>query len=293
MNKKVQLITGLAAIVLIASGCESRFAESSPSSVKIEGLPLEERISQKAQVDSRINEIQKGAEKIKKIMDLFKKIQDPKNTNDTYSTVDFILDINQELKEKMPENKDGQLIRRGQITLANQTLSAECRIVDTMLESSTVHSDDGADSIAIVDRLTYSLKTCASKGKYLPAVTVDWDGPTLEVSLINENLSSIFTDLLVAEVNSASARKLKKNEAKIIDSIACENFGYSLSNNEYAFIKKMNFSNSDDIRFEAYSDIYESLVLKAKSKIKVLANGEVSFDVEKLETPLETKNKEK
>ncbi len=105
------------AIGVLISGCESKFAESSPDSVKLKGIPLEARISQKEKVDSRIDEIQKGADKAKKILEMFRKIQSPSSKEDVYTPFDFILDINNELKAKIPENSGDQLVRYGKIEI--------------------------------------------------------------------------------------------------------------------------------------------------------------------------------
>lgn len=283
MVKVIQGFSGLLVVTLLAAGCESKFAESSPDSVKIKGIPLEERISQKAKVDSRIDEIQKGAEKAKKIVELFKKVQSPNSHEDVYTPIDFLLDANSELKSKMPENGDGRLVRRGQITLPIEGLSEQCRLVETLLESSVIYDESGPEKVAIGDRLTYSLKTCGSEGKFLSTIVADWNGPTLEFRLNNKNLETVFNNILLSDVLKNSVCRIKQGDKKIVESIYCENFEVRLTKSEYALVKNMAFNNKGDVRFETLADIYENQKKKAYSQIKVFSNGEVQFDVKKID----------
>src|SRR5262245_43533318 len=97
-------------------GCQSRFSESSPDSVKIKGLSLNERLSQKEKVDARMDEVQKGAEKAKRIIEMFKKVQSPDSNLEVYTPIDFLIDANNELKSKIPENSDEKVIRYSKMT---------------------------------------------------------------------------------------------------------------------------------------------------------------------------------
>lgn len=280
-----KIFVGITSLVLIAiaSGCESKFAESSPESIKIKGLPLEERISQKEKVDSRIDEIQKGADKAKKIIEMFRRIQSPSSQEDVYTPFDFILDVNNELKAKIPENNGDRLVRYGQIDLPIQGISEECKVVGTLLESGVVYDESQEPKQAIGEKLSYSLKTCASEGKYVEAVVAEWVGSTLEIKLINKNLETIFNDLVLAETMKSSTCKIKQGQKKIIDTISCENFDVKISSSETAHIKNMIFRNSDDVRFESLADIFENGKVKASSDIKVFSNGEVKFDLKKVD----------
>jgi hypothetical protein len=270
-------------LLVTAVGCESKFAESSPDSVKIKGIPLEERLSQKNKVDSRIDEIQKGADKAKKIIEMFKKIQSPSSHEDVYTPLDFLLDANNELKAKIPENQGDKLVRYGKIIIPIESLSEACRTVETSLVSSTVYDETSAEKVAVGERLTYSLKTCGSNDQYLEAVIAEWIGSTLELKLVNKNLETIFTDILLADSMKSSICKIKQGEKKIIDTIVCDNFDVKLSASESAHVKTMAFRNNDEVRFETLADIFENDKLKAYSEIKVLSNGEVKFDVKKVE----------
>lgn len=280
--RSFSFLVGASLLAVSISGCESRFVESSPASVKIEGLPLSERLSQKGHVDSRIEEIQKGAEKAKRIIEMFKEIQNPSNKEDVYTPIDFLLDVNKELKSRIPENKIGKLVRRGKIVVPVQGLSEDCKIVETLLESSVIYDDTMTEKSAIGERLTYSLKTCGSEGEYLSAIEANWVADTLEFRLVNKNLENVFRDIFLTDAMENSVCKIKEDEKKIIDFIHCENFKVKLSASEFAFIRTMAFNNSGSVRFESVAEIFENDKKKANSAIKILSNGEVDFKVKKV-----------
>jgi hypothetical protein len=187
------------------------------------------------------------------------------------------------LKAKIPENNGDKLVRYGKIEIPIQGLSDECKFVDTLLESGVVYDESQDPKQAIGEKLTYSLKTCGSQGQYLEAVVAEWVGTTLELRLINKNLDTIFNDLILAEAMKSSTCKIKQGAKKIIDSISCENFDVRISSSEKAHIKNMTFRNSDDVRFESLADIFENGKIKAISDIKVFSNGEVKFDLRKVD----------
>jgi hypothetical protein len=271
------------AIAAMCSACESKFSESSPDSVKIKGLPLDERMSQKEKIDARIEEVQKGADKAKKIIEMFKKIQNPSAQEDVYTPFDFIVDLNNELKSKIPENSGGKLVRYGKIEVPVQGLSEECRIIETLLESDTISDKDLEPKQPVGEKLTYSLKTCGSEGKFIEALVAEWIGTTLEIKVINKNLETIFNDFVLAGTMNSSTCKIKQGQKKIIDTISCENFDVRLSSSEKAHIKNMTFRNSDEVRFESLADVLENGKLKATSDIKIFSNGEVKFNLKKVD----------
>ena len=288
--KKLILAGSLIALSSIWVACDSKFVESSPDSVQLSGITLDERLTQKAEIDERINQIDQGVEKVKRIIDLFKKIQNTDQAQDVYTPIDFVLDVNAELKAKIPENRDGRLVRYSKIELPLTVLSEECRTLHTSLESSVIYEESDEESTtestekkAIGEKLTYSFRSCASEEKYLVAVEANWIGSNLEIKLNNENLETIFKDIVVNEVLKDSACRITQDSEKIIDTIHCSNIKVQLSNSEDAMVNDMIFNNSGEVRFEANADIFENARKKATSEITVLANGEVKFDLNKIE----------
>lgn len=268
---------------LAVIGCESKFSESSPDTVKIEGVSLEERISQKNKVDAKIDEIQNSVNKIRNVIEIFRKIKSPIPNRDVYTPIDFLVDLNNELKARIPENQKGKLARHTSFDIPVESLSEACRHVDVVLEESEIYDGVDAEKVAIGQSLTYSLKTCGSKDQYLEAIVADWIDSTLELKLISKNLEVIFNEILTKELKN-SICKIKQDKRRIIDTVTCEDFYVRLSGSEKAYVNAMTFSSSGDILYETIFELYENKDSKGSFQLRVPRSGkpeEIQLDFEK------------
>ena len=73
MKKRLSVVVGLISTILIC-GCDSKNIEKDPDHINITGLTLEERIANKVQIDDAIEKLDNGSRKIKRILDLVKKL---------------------------------------------------------------------------------------------------------------------------------------------------------------------------------------------------------------------------
>ena len=105
----------------------------------------------------------------------------------------------------------------------------------------------------------------------------------MEFKLNNENLNTLFKDILTTEIMNSPECKVTQNKKKIVEKVRCKNLHVSLSKSETALVRDMLFSNSGVIRFQSSTDIYENNIKKATSEIKVFDNGDIDFDLEKIE----------
>lgn len=260
---------------LLITSCQSKFSEPSPDQVNAKGLSLEDRVSQKKEVDVRLDEIQRVADKAKQIIEAVKKIQSPIQHENAYTPFDFIMEINEDFKTKIPQNSNGQLVRYGTIELPLQTLTEECRTVQTMLKSETVDSQE---------KLVYSLKTCSSKDQYVEIFMAQWNEGVVKLDFFNKNLLSILSQFSLAETIENTSCRIKQSPKKIIELISCESFDIKISASEKAEVKYLTFRNSGEIRLESFAKIFENGKLKATSEIRVFDNGEVKFDLKPIKT---------
>ncbi|MBT4760765.1 MAG: hypothetical protein HOO06_03620 [Bdellovibrionaceae bacterium] len=274
-------------------GCDSKFVEKPPKRVPIKGLSLDDRLEQKERIDGHIEQLEAGAKKINRIIQMFRNVQDPEFDKDIYSPIDFIIDLNAELKTKIPKNEGNKVVRYGQIELPLKGLSEECKVVYLRLETEPIYNESkelGSKTEAtlgekeiIGERLTYFFKSCASDDKYIVAIVAEWVGISLEFKLNNENLNTLFKDILTTEIMNSPECKVTQNKKKIVEKVRCKNLHVSLSKSETALVRDMLFSNSGVIRFQSSTDIYENNIKKATSEIKVFDNGDIDFDLEKIE----------
>lgn len=308
MAKGVLLFIGSLSLVL-ATACESRFVESSPDEVKIEGLPLTERIGVNALLDERLNKVQRGVERVRRILDLFHRVQKAGSDAQSYTMLDFLLDANQELKTQIPEIVAGptptekKILRRATLTLPLAHLTPECQTVDTVLESSVIQ-DSNKPGFVLGDRLVYTWKICGSDS-FTSAIEAELVNGTLSFRLLGRNnLESLieFNRQAIDRHIENEVSKLKnqlmesaicefKSDAKgVVEEAKCRNFDVKLSNRETALVQYMNFNVNGEIRFEYSALLMEGGKVKGKSSAQVDKDGRVDFDLSKSSEPVKAQN---
>lgn len=296
------LLAASALGLVVLGGCESKFVEPKPGKVSSNGLTLSERLNQKAHLDARLSQVEQSAEKIKRVLGLLKKVQDPTANDESYTPVDFMLDMNTELKNKIPENSSqGGLVRKGRIILPIKTLSPECQVVDLMLESSApvVNSPDDESNEDLAppagptpfnETITYSMRTCNTDGEFLPVLSVVWVATNLTFEMNNEALDILFGSPfnnvkrdLIDDIAQKSSCEVNYDRDQILESVRCHEFYVDINKSEWAHVKRLLFKRRGDIRFEAKADIYKEDMKKAEANLQVMADGKVEFNLEKVE----------
>lgn len=279
--RSIKLYVGCVLSLSLFLGCKSKFSESEPDRVKVNGLPLQERVAEKAKIDSKMAEVQEVAEKIKKLIDLFKKVQAPESFLNVYTPLDFLLDMNTELKKKIPQNVNGRLVRSGTIILPAGLFTEECRKVNTLLETSFIYEEYTEEKIG--ERLTYSLNNCkTSEDQFLEVISADWIAGSLELKLNGDNLNALFDfDLISDKLQRNSACKIKQTASKKLDAVSCSNVLLKLSKTETANIAKAEFNNSQELQLNVEIDIFENKKIKAQVRVWQYAGQDLQLEVKK------------
>lgn len=281
MKSKTLHLIEVLIVVFTFSSCESKFYESSPFSVANDGHSLDDRITQKAEIDISISEIQRGLGKIKSTFDLIKKIQSPSSHDEIYSPPELIFDINKELKSKIPEYIDGKMVRHAQLKVTVEGLNESCRNIEVRMESNTISIELEVGKVETIKRITYFIKTCFSLGKYQELLTAEWKNQELEMKLNNETLGSLFKMIAIEEVQKNSNCRIIQNAQAIIETFSCENVEIILNKNEYAMAKALVFTSSGEIEIELVAELYENKNKKAFLNLKKLSNGKIYRDIRK------------
>jgi hypothetical protein len=271
----------LASLIVVAftSGCESKFSEPSPDSVSVNGPRLDERISQKGQIDIKIDQVQKSVEKIKSILDLFKKIDNSQVSN-AYTPLDFMLDANKELQNRIPENVSGRLIRRAQITV-DRIGNENCKGVDTLLETTSIYDD--ADSKKVIgEQLTYSVKTC-SMTEYAQIVDATVTGSNVNFKLINKNIDTVFNLATVVKGIDSTSCKVSQADRNTISTIRCDNLNVAINSMTNANVKTLTYDGQSDVQLNMIADLYQNGKLKAKPQIQILKGGQIKININEVE----------
>ncbi len=251
--------------VMALLACHSKFSEPSPEEVKMGGMKLDDRFVHKAKMDSRIEQIQESTEKIKRLLEILRraKNQNPEEVLGAYTPIDLVIDLNNELKKRIPQEYKGKMRRYGKIDLPQGLVSEGCLSIDTILETQAVPGNEEHK----VDLITYYLKTCTA-ADYLPIAEVLWEQNSFNLNVKNENLEKLFVDLFKHEVSRGSCTVNTGDNSNII-SVTCRNMETVLNKYEHAIITDMSYFEDREIAFLVNADIYNSQTNKRKAGLKI------------------------
>jgi len=285
-------ILSLILFQVLAIGCESKFSEPSPKKVEANGDSLEARIKQKEEFDLAIDKIKESIDKIKFVRANVRKIQNPNDSElQEYTLVDFLSETTNDFKEKIPENDEKKLVRRGNINLPFADLSEACKNIETRLETEVIYTGQGElgkDQSKSKDgekeekgkRLIYYLKTCASEDKYFPALTVDAESHETKLTFTNNNIKILLQSFRLDEIiNKTTQCRMFEDKFSTISNLSCENFELELSKNMVLFAKSFQFNSSGDVHIDLLGELFENQKKSAYVSIRKFADQKVLRDI--------------
>lgn len=262
-------------------GCDSKVSESNPDRVSISGPSVQERMYRKMKNDNRLADFEKHILRLQRIVNLFKKVQQPKAGEDVYTPIDFLIDMNGELRSKMPDADDKKLVRRGRLNLNRLNLPEACKVADTELSSEDIfeNSEQQNEQTKVGERLTYAIRTCGTDNQFVPIAVAEWMGDTFDLRIEDRNLTNIFKEILLGDRSLGSSCRFSDGSGRVVDSVRCVNLAIKLSKSETALVTQLNYDSRDTVRMQAEAEILENHKVKARSNIKIFRDGRVELDV--------------
>lgn len=272
--KKILLVTTVLALGLQMS-CRSRNFEKDPEGSGLSTSSLQARINQKAMLDQKLSQINKVADRLKNIYETVKKIQQATDGSQAYTPVDFVLDINSELNDKVPKQSGNAFYRDGKVRLPISALDEAHQTVKIRLTSSN-------DLIGGREGARFEVKGAATDEKYLEVFSSYWTENLLTLSFNNDVLSTLFSGYGHGEELKASNCNIetKGNE---VASVTCQDLLFQLSASEVGEILELTYSAEGEADFFAKVKIKQNNILKRKITITgykdkkrglVIADGE-------------------
>ncbi len=257
---KVTLSLNLKSLCLVAilgmavAGCESKFNEDSPEGVASADIELKARVAANTSLDEKLNQVESSAIKLKNIINLFRKAG--RDDDNSYTPVDFALDLSRELKKGFPLEADGHFTKQGQIILPIAGLSPECQKVDAIFQTidPSFSSDSNALSISQVGVL--SLKSCNSSD-YVDAFEIRMDGTNLSLIMKPHAFSKLFSDLLPDILSKMTSTCVFGSDKKgITTQVNCSNLALTLNKTENLILDVFNYDIDADISISGSGKIY-------------------------------------
>jgi hypothetical protein len=263
--------------------CKSKSQESSPDQVNSQGLTLQERLAQKAEIDKQIVDVSQSISQLKNVIKKFKQLKNAQENDQLYTPLDFLLDINDALKKKVPENKKDKKIRYADFTLPEGFVAENCRTVSTSLESEEELDDSGA---FVSEKAIYSVKSCTTGENFLPVAEASWIGKQVRIKFNNANFDSSVGQIPHSLSLPDSKCKAEKDDDQNIYKIECRDIEVATSSAEKAKFTDITFYPSKKHRpagniLESHAVIYEHGNAKADILFEIANDGHVNFQIDK------------
>lgn len=244
-------VFGLLAAITVLTACESRFTDKTPDNsgpgITFESLRASEDL------DERLARIESTTTILSKIVRDFRRIQKAQSGQDMYTQLDFMFDLNKELKGAPAVKEGNQYVKYGRMEMRIPGISPECKMIETKL--STFYS--GFNEAGTSDGLSYSVKTCKTNGQFvdvLAMIITPWGS---DVRFNNEGIKSAFLNIFEPTVQLNSQCKLQIKEGRL-ESATCENVSARVSASENILFEKFKYSSSDELRFLATGTVTEN-----------------------------------
>lgn len=278
----VRMLVVSSLFVWSAFGCTNKFEDKTPDSDPNNSYIVSDQMNSEASLDTALNRIDESARRIRKLIQSFKKIQSPQYGTDTYTQIDFMLDLNEELKKAPADSNQGGYVREGSINLNLKGLSDECKVIKTRLETLSHGKKMTTPWGESVDGLIYSVQTCNSGNQYMPVAQVTFIGDDSEFTYNNANIAKALQDTLVPSIEAGANCKIKVDSQTIVGHVTCTNLSTRLSESENLIIDNLVYDVDQEKPFVLAAQIYENMVAKAKISFSVDQQGKVGFDVSKI-----------
>lgn len=240
------------AICLGISGCQNRFGDSEPdgSKVSVSGIsPTGMKAGE--DLDKQLLRIEDFSNKIKRVLNDFRRIQKARLGTDVYTQLDFLFDLDSELKKEPTIREGDRFVRYGKLEINSTIVQPECRTVQTKLQ--TLASVEGG----ITDSVVYYIKTCKTQD-YVEAITLKLDEVGGGFRIHNRNLRHALADVTGPTIKTDGNCSLVVDGNGGLAEAKCENLVATLSESERLIFSKFAYSGKSDPKFIAEGDIFEN-----------------------------------
>lgn len=265
--------------LLALLACQSKFNDKEPSSAGgSTGFTIESRIKANEDLDKKLARVEDVSEKIRRLIQSFRKIQALSSSGDAYTHIDFMLDINEEFANSPIEMHDDKWVKYGKIELKINGLSEECRVVQTKVETYNLSQlQNKPDS----DGLVYSVKTCDTNGQYLSILNIKFSETNISLNFENKTIKKVLSDTLFPAIEVGTGCEIDTNIDTVLSQISCKNLSAKLTTSEKIIFKDLVFDVNGEDRVKIVGEIYENEKLKAKLNFTVDKSGKSKLEAER------------
>ena len=261
--------------------------ESAPDTVKSDQMSPEMRLKVKSNIDVRLLEIETVATKITRALDIFKKLINPNSEGLKYSSLDFLIDISEELSTKLPVKSEKFWMIESDLTIPVDELPPLCQKIKTRVLISNGESNEDAD------HLVYQVAVCGGVKNFKDLLVVEFAEDGLEFKVATETwnyLTNLFAGVAADKIGRFVDKEMTEagcsfatGTTQSSESIKCKNILVKISKDENVVFNTLGIHSNGNVSIEAEIEIYEAGALKATASLITHRNGEIKFNLDKKE----------
>lgn len=286
LNSLFVLSLPVACSLMVLSGCESRSVEKAPETISVSAdeLSLDERVKIQEDMDARLDQVDSASQKVLKTISHLKKVTSKAlghaNPGGEYTLVDFLLDINDAFKGKLPKvvrSQDGSHVRYSKVKLPADLFNESCRELDARL----VAHVDSAQRIVDVE---YSLSSCSNPLTFVPIAHVVWNSE-MRFDFDRAGLKEVFNGAFEKSIGDqlGCTAKTDSGDYYKIVSVNCSTVNMKLSADVELRLKDLMYTDFGTRQISAYAQLIEGGVHKADLILSGSSNGSVNVDVQRVD----------
>lgn len=260
----------VAAVTVCAlNACQSKFNDKEPELSGQVGFTAQDRIAVNEEIDRKLSKLENYTERVRQLLRALRRVEKARLNQDVYTQIDFMMDMNSELKKAAVEQKGDGWVKYSSMKLNVKGISGDCQNVQTALRA-----DDS--------NLYYSLKTCRTGDRFLEVLTVNLADHTVGMRFNNENIQKVLQDTIVPAINSETNCEIKTDAKEIVLRTSCTKLTTKLSASESLVINSVTYDRLSDIRLDLDGELFENGVKKGIMKFTVPADGKTTFDLRRI-----------
>jgi hypothetical protein len=191
LNMKRFSALALAGLLGGILSCANKIQEAEPANIDISNLNWQKKIEEKKRSNQTLAEMRNTLDRVSRIESFLSHLGD-KHLAANYSSIDLVKDIYRQLEGSFPEELNGKIIRRGQLTFPEDRAALfkeNCQTIDLRSETVEIVEFEGTKTV----ETTIFTHQCLTQGAGEEVILLQaWDnGSTFSFQVNQEFLANI------------------------------------------------------------------------------------------------------
>lgn len=200
-------------------------------------ISQEERAKLKLAVDEQISQVYRGSMQARKIIALLIDFNGALKGEKVYTPLDFVIELNQKLKNDWGKSSNGIYTRKATIDLDIEGISEECRRVDVQVQISVADilasvapepAASATDVAKMASLLDYYVKGCTTENEFVKVFSANIQNGKIHSEFANQKFNQILQMGLSTKLRDAKC-DYQMDTAENLVRLSCENLSSQIS----------------------------------------------------------------